>query len=59
VVAGMGGYLYSNNPAIGDVSVMHSQAWNFGDNCGGHGGVHREEKLIMMMVWCLALVLEP
>ena len=49
-VAGMGSYLYSNNPAIGDVTITHRQNWNFGGNSGGHGGVHREEKLIMFMV---------
>ncbi len=50
VVAGMGSYLYSTNPAIGDVTVMHSQGWNFGDNSGGHGGVHAEEKITIMLV---------
>ncbi|HXH32684.1 MAG TPA: hypothetical protein VNJ01_17935 [Bacteriovoracaceae bacterium] len=49
VVAGMGTYLFSNNPHIGDVSVMHREGWNFGDNGGGHGGVHREEKLTVMI----------
>ncbi len=49
VVAGMGSYLYSRNPAIGDITLMHSQGWNFGDNSGGHGGVHREEKITVMM----------
>ncbi len=49
VVAGMGSYLFSNNPHIGDISVMHRAGWNFGDNGGGHGGVHREEKLTLMM----------
>jgi hypothetical protein len=49
-VAGIGSYLYSKNPAIGDVLIMHSQGWNFGDNGGGHGGIHREEKLTFMMV---------
>lgn len=50
VVAGMGSYLYSKNPAIGDISLMRAQGWNFGDNCGGHGGVHRDEKLTVMML---------
>ena len=49
-VAGIGSYLYSSNPAIGDVLITHSQGWNFGDNSGGHGGIHREEKLTFMMV---------
>jgi hypothetical protein len=49
-VAGMGAYLYSKNPSIGDISVMHRQGWNFGDNSGGHGGLHLEEKRILMMV---------
>jgi len=50
VVAGMGSYLYSNNPSIGDITVTHRQNWNFGSNLGGHGGVHREEKLTVLMV---------
>jgi hypothetical protein len=49
-VAGMGSYLYSTNPSIGDITVMHRQGWNFGDNSGGHGGLHREEKQTLMMV---------
>ncbi|MDA2931063.1 hypothetical protein MYX84_14140, partial [Acidobacteria bacterium AH-259-O06] len=49
-VAGMGAYLYSKNPSIGDLTVMHSQGWNFGANAGGHGGLHREEKLTVMLV---------
>jgi hypothetical protein len=49
-VAGMGSYLYSQNPSIGDISVMHRQGWNFGDNSGGHGGLHLEEKRTLMMV---------
>jgi hypothetical protein len=49
-VAGMGSYLYSKNPSIGDISVMHRQGWNFGDNSGGHGGLHLEEKRTLMMV---------
>jgi hypothetical protein len=49
-VAGMGSYLYSKNPSIGDITVMHRQGWNFGDNSGGHGGLHQEEKQIVMMV---------
>ena len=50
VVAGMGSYLYSSNPSIGDITITHSQGWNFGTNSGGHGGVHRGEKLTVMMV---------
>jgi hypothetical protein len=50
VVAGMGSYLYSANPSIGDVTVVHAQGWNFGGNSAGHGGVHREEKLSVLMV---------
>ncbi len=49
-VAGIGSYLFSSNAAIGDVLITHSQDWNFGDNGGGHGGIHREEKLTFMMV---------
>jgi hypothetical protein len=49
-VAGVGSYLYSNNPAIGDVLVFHSQGWNFGSNGGGHGGIHRGEKRTLMLV---------
>ncbi|MBI2027824.1 MAG: hypothetical protein HYS98_08525 [Deltaproteobacteria bacterium] len=49
-VAGIGSYLYSNNPAVGDILVTHSQGWNFGYNKGGHGGLHREEKLTIMMI---------
>jgi len=48
-VAGIGSILYSNNPSTGDVLIMHSQDWNFGDNSGGHGGLHRGEKLTFMM----------
>src|SRR5262249_11061806 len=49
-VAGMGSYLFSKNPAIGDITVMHRQGWNFGDNSGGHGGLNDEEKRTLMMV---------
>jgi hypothetical protein len=45
----MGSYLHSDNPAIGDLTVMNSQGWNFGDNAGGHGGLHREEKITVMI----------
>ena len=47
VVGGMGTYLYSTNPALGDVLVMHSQGWNFGAYAGNHGGIlpGREENL--------------
>lgn len=48
-VAGVGSYLYSANPAIGDVTVMHSSGWNYGDNAGGHGGIHKKEKLTILM----------
>jgi hypothetical protein len=50
VVGGIGAYLYSSNPAIGDVLVMHATDWNFGENRGGHGGVHAGEKRTMMLV---------
>jgi hypothetical protein len=50
VIGGIGTYLYSSNPATGDLVLMHAQGWNFGNNAGGHGGVHREEKLTMMLV---------
>ena len=50
VVGGMGAYLYSTNPSIGDVVVMHATDWNFGENLGGHGGVHGGEKRTMMLV---------
>ena len=50
VVGGMGAYLYSSNPAIGDVVVLHASDWNFGENLGGHGGVHRGEKRTFMLV---------
>lgn len=50
VVAGMGSYLYSTNSAIGDLTLMHSQGWDFGDNSGGHGGIHKEEKITLMLV---------
>ncbi|MCK5072949.1 MAG: hypothetical protein KAQ98_05945 [Bacteriovoracaceae bacterium] len=49
-VGGMGSYLYSKNPAIGDIVVMHSQGWNFGNNSAGHGGIHSGEKKIVMIV---------
>lgn len=49
VVAGIGDYLYSTNSAIGDVLLMRSQGWNFFDNGGSHGGVHRDEKLTIMI----------
>jgi hypothetical protein len=50
VVAGMGAYLYSTNPTIGDVSVTHAEGWNFGGNAAGHGGLQRGEKLTAMLV---------
>ncbi len=49
VVAGMGSFLYSNNPAIGDLTLMHSQGWSYGKSAGGHGGLHKEEKLTLML----------
>ena len=49
-VAGVGSYLYSNNPEIGDLLVFHSSGWNFGDNAGGHGGIHLGEKKTVMLV---------
>ena len=49
-VAGMGAYLYSTNTSIGDITAMHAQGWNFGDNAGGHGGMDRDEKLTAMLV---------
>ncbi len=49
VVGGVGAYLYSNHPAIGDVLLMHATGWNFGDNLGGHGGVHRLEKTTFLL----------
>jgi hypothetical protein len=49
-VAGVGSYLFSNNPAIGDVLVMNGRGWNFGDNAAGHGGLHRGEKRIFILV---------
>jgi len=50
VVGGMGTYLYSLNPALGDVLVMHSQGWNFGAYAGNHGGIHRGEKKTFLLV---------
>jgi hypothetical protein len=49
VVGGVGAYLCSNHPAIGDVLLMHASGWNFGDNRGGHGGVHRLEKTTFLL----------
>jgi hypothetical protein len=49
VVGGVGAYLYSNHPAIGDVLLMHAPGWNFGDNLGGHGGIHRLEKTTFLL----------
>jgi hypothetical protein len=48
-VGGVGAYLCSNHPAIGDILLMHSAGWNFGDNLGGHGGVHRNEKTTFLL----------
>ncbi|MGZ3669919.1 MAG: hypothetical protein ACXWR4_08450 [Bdellovibrionota bacterium] len=48
-VAGMGSYLYSSSPAIGDISMMHEAGWNFGENLGGHGGLESGEKLTVML----------
>jgi hypothetical protein len=49
-VAGMGAYMYSTNPSIGDITLMHAAGWNFGANSAGHGGLHREEKLSILLV---------
>jgi hypothetical protein len=49
VVGGLGAYLYSAHSAIGDVLVMHASGWNFGDNLGGHGGIHRLEKTTLLL----------
>ena len=49
VAGGVGAYLYSNHPAIGDVLLTHASGWNFGDNLGGHGGVHRLEKTTFLL----------
>jgi hypothetical protein len=48
-VGGMGAYLFSTHSAIGDVVVMHASGWNFGDNLGGHGGLHRFEKTTFLL----------
>jgi hypothetical protein len=48
-VGGMGAYLLSSHSAIGDVVVMHASGWNFGDNLGGHGGLHRFEKTTFLL----------
>ncbi len=50
IPGGMGAYLYSTNPALGDVLVMHSQGWNFGAYAGNHGGIHRGEKRTFLLV---------
>ena len=49
-VAGVGSYLYSNNPAIGDVLIVHRRDWNFGENAAGHGGIHAGEKRTLLLV---------
>jgi hypothetical protein len=49
VVGGVGAYLYSAHSAVGDVLLMHASGWNFGDNLGGHGGVHRLEKTTFLL----------
>jgi len=49
VVGGVGAYLYSTHSAIGDVLLMHASGWNFGDNLGGHGGVHRLERTTFLL----------
>lgn len=48
-VGGVGAYLYSTHSAIGDVLLMHAEGWNFGDNLGGHGGIHRLEKTTFLL----------
>jgi hypothetical protein len=50
VVGGIGRYLYSSNPAIGDVLVMNAPGWNFGTNRAGHGGLDRLEKTTFLLV---------
>eukprot|EP01090_Pellita_catalonica_P010361 TRINITY_DN21806_c0_g1_i1.p1 TRINITY_DN21806_c0_g1~~TRINITY_DN21806_c0_g1_i1.p1 ORF type:complete len:392 (+),score=63.24 TRINITY_DN21806_c0_g1_i1:70-1176(+) len=49
-VGTVGAHLYTHNPCIGDVTVMHREGWNFGDNGGGHGGVGVREKTPMMLL---------
>ena len=44
VVGGMGAYLYSSNPAIGDVVVLHASDWNFGENAAGTAGCTAEKR---------------
>lgn len=48
-VGGVGSYLCSDHPAIGDVLLMHAPGWNFGDNLGGHGGIERLEKTTFLL----------
>jgi hypothetical protein len=48
-VGGIGAYLFSSHSAIGDVVLMHAPGWNFGDNLGGHGGLHRFEKTTFLL----------
>jgi len=50
VPGGIGTYLYSTNPALGDVLIMHSQGWNFGAYAGNHGGIHWGEKMTFLLV---------
>ena len=49
-VAGVGSYLYSDNPAIGDLLIFHRRDWNFGNNAAGHGGIHAGEKQTILLV---------
>ena len=49
-VGGMGSYLYSSSPAIGDITITHDFGWNFGENLGGHGGIEAGEKLTVMLM---------
>jgi hypothetical protein len=50
VIAGLGGRLYSKNPTLGDIMVIHDASWNFDTNVGGHGGSNPAEKLVFMSV---------
>lgn len=50
VVAGIGSYLYSKNPSIGDILLVAKRDWSFSSNMAGHGGILREEKQTSMIV---------
>ncbi len=49
-IAGIGSFMYSDNSALGDITIMHAQWWNYGVNAGGHGGFHKGEKRIVMLI---------